>query len=173
MALKKAKVILVDLDLRKASLSKSLGVLHSGVAAYLNGKTDDYHSHVDQIEPNLFLLPVGTLPPNPTELLLSDRFTEMIEKMKQEYDYIFLDCPPIDVVADASIISDVTDMTVFVMRANQMTKDVLPHIQTLYTEKRFKNMAMILNYVEAQYKKYGYGNSTYGYGYGYTGPLDE
>ena len=173
MALKKAKVILVDLDLRKASLSKSLGVLHSGVAAYLNGKTDDYHSYVDQIEPNLFMLPVGTLPPNPTELLLSDRFTEMIEKMKQEYDYIFLDCPPIDVVADASIISDVTDMTVFVMRANQMTKDVLPHIQTLYTEKRFKNMAMILNYVETQYKKYGYGNSTYGYGYGYTGPLDE
>jgi Mrp family chromosome partitioning ATPase len=97
MALKKAKVILVDLDLRKASLSKSLGVLHSEVAAYLNGKTDDYHSYVDQIEPNLYLLPVGTLPPNPTELLLSDRFTEMIEKLKQEYDYIFLDCPPIDV----------------------------------------------------------------------------
>ena len=60
-------------------------------------------------------------------------------------------------------------MTVFVMRANQMSKDVLPQIQALYTNKKYRHMAIILNGVDIQYKKYGYGKSSYGYGYGYTG----
>jgi capsular exopolysaccharide synthesis family protein len=168
MALKDAKVMLVDLDLRKASLSKALGVEHSGVAAYLNGKTEKYSDNAEEIAPNLFVLPVGTLPPNPTELLLSDRFKEMIDQMRGEYDYIFLDCPPIDVVADASIITEVADMTVFVMRANQMDKKVLPDIEELYNSKKYNHMTMILNCVDIQFKKYGYGKSSYGYGYGNT-----
>ena len=172
MALKGAKVIMVDLDLRKASLSKCLDVVHTGIAAYLNGKVDDYRPYVDQIAPGLNILPIGTLPPNPTELLLSERFSQMIEGMRAEYDYIFLDCPPIDIVADASIITELADMSVFVMRANQMTKDVLPQIQTLYNERKYRNMAIIMNVVDIQYKKYGYGKSSYGYGYGYSN-MDE
>ena len=168
MALKGAKVMMVDLDLRKASLSKCLDVVHTGTAAYLNGKVDDYHPYVDEIAPGLSILPIGTLPPNPTELLLSERFSQMIESMRAEYDYIFLDCPPIDIVADASIITEVADMSVFVMRANQMTKDILPQIEGLYRDKRYRHMAMILNSVDIQYKKYGYGKSSYGYGYGYS-----
>ena len=166
MALKDAKVMLIDLDLRKASLSKALGIEHSGVAAYLNGKTDSYKENAEEIVPNLFVLPVGTLPPNPTELLLTDRFKEMIEDMRKEYDYIFLDCPPIDVVADASIITEVVDMTVFVMRANQMDRKVLPEIEELYRSGKYNHMTMILNCVDIQFKKYGYGKSSYGYGYG-------
>ena len=88
--------------------------------------------------------------------------------MRAEYDYIFLDCPPIDIVADASIITEFADMSVFVMRANQMTKDILPQIEGLYRDKRYRHMAMILNSVDIQYKKYGYGRSSYGYGYGYS-----
>lgn len=166
MALKDAKVILIDLDLRKASLSKALGIDHSGVAAYLNGKTDSYKDNAEEIAPNLFVLPVGTLPPNPTELLLTERFKQMVEDMRREYDYIFLDCPPIDVVADASIITEVADMTVFVMRANQMDKKVLPEIEALYKSGKYNHMTMILNCVDIQFKKYGYGKSSYGYGYG-------
>lgn len=166
MALKDAKVILIDLDLRKASLSKTLGIDHSGVAAYLNGKTDSYKDNAEEIAPNLFVLPVGTLPPNPTELLLTERFKQMVEDMRREYDYIFLDCPPIDVVADASIITEVADMTVFVMRANQMDKKVLPEIEALYKSGKYNHMTMILNCVDIQFKKYGYGKSSYGYGYG-------
>lgn len=166
MALKDVKVMLIDLDLRKASLSKALGVDHSGVAAYLNGKTDSYQENTEEINPNLFVLPVGTLPPNPTELLLTDRFKEMIEDMKKEYDYIFIDCPPIDVVADASLITEVVDMTVFVMRANQLDKKVLPEIDELYKSGKYNHMTMILNCVDIQFKKYGYGKSSYGYGYG-------
>ena len=173
MALKGAKVLLVDLDLRKASLSKQLDLIHTGVAAYLNGKTDDYHLYVDEVAPNFHVLPVGTLPPNPTELLISDRFAQMLELMRGDYDYIFLDCPPIEIVADASIITEVADMSAFVMRANHMEKDVLPQIQQLYSERRYKHMALILNSVDIQYKKYGYGKSSYGYGYGYAGPTSE
>lgn len=167
MALKGAKVALVDLDLRKASLSKALGLEHSGVAAYLNGKSDNYQANMDEIQPGLFVLPVGTLPPNPTELLLSDNFKSMIEKMRSEFDYIFLDCPPIDLVADASIITDAADMTVFVMRAGLMDKRILPVVEDLYKSKKYSHMTMILNSVDIQYKKYGYGRSGYGYGYGY------
>lgn len=168
MALKDAKVMLIDLDLRKASLSKCLDIVHSGVAAYLNGKIDDYRKYVDEIRPNLHVLPIGTLPPNPTELLLTDKFKEMIEQMREEYDYIFLDCPPIEIVADASIITEVTDMSVFVMRAGLMDKRVLPTVEDLYKSGKYKHMTLILNCVDIQYKKYGYGQSSYGYGYGYN-----
>ena len=167
MALKGSKVLLIDLDLRKASLSKSLDVVHSGVAAYLNGKIDSYKEHIDNLEQNLYVFPIGTLPPNPTELLLTDRFKEMIQELRGEYDYIFLDCPPIEVVADASIITEVVDMTIFVMRANQMSKEVLPNIEELYRSGKYRHMTMLLNSVDIKYKKYGYGRSSYGYGYGY------
>lgn len=167
MALKGSKVLLIDLDLRKASLSKSLGTVHTGVAAYLNGKTDDYTPNIDEIEPNLFVLPIGTLPPNPTELLLTDRFKQMIAKMRGEFDYIFLDCPPIDIVADASLITEVVDMTVFVMRAGRIDKNLLPNIEELYRSGRYNHMTMLMNCVDIKYKRYGYGKSSYGYGYGY------
>ena len=167
MALKGSRVLLIDLDLRKASLSKALDLVHTGVAAYLNGKVDDFRPHVDEIENNFFVLPVGTLPPNPTELLLTERFKEMIESLRGEYDYIFLDCPPIDIVADASIITEVADMTIFVMRAGQMNKEVLANIEDLYRSSKYNHMTLILNSVDIKYKKYGYGKSSYGYGYGY------
>jgi capsular exopolysaccharide synthesis family protein len=168
MALKNAKVLMIDLDLRKASLSKSLDVNHTGVAAYLNGKVDEYQPYTQLVAENLYLLPVGTLPPNPTELLLSERFSTMLEQMRQEYDYVFIDCPPIDIVADSNIVTEFVDMTVLVMRSNLMSKDVLPVVDELYRSGKFKHMALILNAVELQYKKYGYGKAGYGYGYGYA-----
>lgn len=167
MALKGAKVLMIDLDLRRASLSKDLGVVHKGVAAYLNGTVEDYHPYVDQISENLFLLPVGTLPPNPTELLLTPTFKEMIAKVREEYDYIFIDCPPIEIVADASIITEEADMTIFVMRAGMLDKRAVPSLEDLYVTNKYKHMTMILNAVDVATKKYGYGKKGYGYGYGY------
>ena len=168
MALKGAKVLMVDLDLRKASLSGCVKSKHSGVAAYLNGTSDDYHANIDEIVPNLFVLPVGTMPPNPTELLLSDRFEQMVAKMKEEYDYVFLDCPPVDIVADASIITAVADLSIFVLRADMLDKKILPQVENLYKSGKYNHMALILNGVDMQYKKYGYGSrGRFGYGYGY------
>ena len=167
MALKGAKTILVDLDLRKATLGDSLNISHSGVAAYLNGKIDDFRPCVDTLAENLSLLPIGTLPPNPTELLLTDRFTQLIEELKKDYDYIFLDCPPIDLVADASIITEKADMSIFVIRSGKLGKEALSSIEELYKSGKYRHMALLLNSVELKHKKYGYGKSGYGYGYGY------
>ena len=167
MALKKSKAIIVDLDLRKATLSQALGKEHTGVAAYLNGKIDDFRPYVDEIAPDLYHLPVGTLPPNPTELLLTDRFARMVDDLKQEYDYVFLDCPPIDIVADASLITEKADMTIFVLRSGRIDKASIPYIDELYRSGKYSHMAMILNGVEFEQKKYGYGRHGYGYGYGY------
>ena len=167
MALKGSRVILVDLDLRKATLSESLNVSHSGVAAYLNGKVTDYRTCVDSLAENLSILPIGNLPPNPTELLLTDRFTQLIEELKRDYDYIFLDCPPIDLVADASIITEKADMSIFVLRSGRLNKEALESIEDLYKSGKYRHMALMLNSVELKHKKYGYGKSGYGYGYGY------
>ena len=167
MSLKKSKAIVVDLDLRKATLSQALGKEHTGVAAYLNGKIDDYRPYVDEIAPDLYHLPVGTLPPNPTELLLTERFARMVDDLKQEYDYVFLDCPPIDIVADASLITEKADMTIFVLRSGRIDKASIPYIDELYRSGKYSHMAMILNGVEFEQKKYGYGRHGYGYGYGY------
>lgn len=167
MSLKDVKVIMIDLDFRKASLSKALNVEHSGVATYLNGKLDDYHKGIEKLTDSLDFLPVGSLPPNPTELILTDTFANLIEELKSEYDYIFLDCPPIDVVADANIITEFADMTVFVLRSGRLSKQILLHIDELYKSGKFKHMALTLNFVDMKYKKYNYGKGGYGYGYGY------
>ena len=167
MALKNSKVIVVDLDLRKSTLSQTLLKDHTGVASYLNGKIDDYKPYVDELASGLHLLPVGTLPPNPTELLLTDRFAQLIEALKADYDYVFLDCPPIDIVADANIVTDKVDMTIFVLRSGRIDKAAIPYIDELYRNEKFNHMAIIINGVELQQKKYGYGRRGYGYGYGY------
>ena len=166
MALKGAKVIMVDLDLRKANLSKALKIEHTGVAAYLSGKVDDYHIGIQKITDTLDIIPVGSLPPNPTELLITKKFQELINSLKKEYDYVFLDCPPIDIVADANIITTYADLTVFVLRSGRLSKQILPVLEELYKSNKFNHVALMLNFVEMQNNKYGYGKG-YGYGYGY------
>ena len=157
---------MLDLDLRKATLGKSIGKNHNGVSSFLNGKESDYHDMIAKISDNLYILPVGTLPPNPTELLLTDRFKDMMESIRKEYDYIFIDCPPIDVVADTAIITKYVDMSVFVIRSGFLDKKAGPMIDALYKSRKYTRMVMILNGTDAENKslrRYGYG---YGYGYG-------
>ncbi len=171
MAVKGSKVLLLDLDLRKASLSKSLDKNGSGVASFLNGRVDDYHPHIQDISENLSILPVGSLPPNPSELLVSDKFKKMVDDMRNEYEYIFMDCPPVDIVADTTIISKSADITVFIIRAGLFDKQALPALDELYAKGNYSRMAFILNGVERMQGSYGqhYGSGGYGYGYGSYG----
>ena len=90
MALKGQKVLMIDLDLRKATLGKSLDCNREGVVSYLVGKHSDISKLVQKVDENLDILTVGSLPPNPAELLLSDRFAQMLDALKTEYRYIFL-----------------------------------------------------------------------------------
>ena len=115
---------------------------------------------------NLNILPVGTIPPNPTELLEESRFGELIARLRADYNYILIDCPPIEVVADTHIIEKVADRTLFVVRAGLLERSMLSVLENIYREKKFKNMALILNGTDGQSGYYGYGNR-YGYHYGY------
>ena len=173
MSLKGSRSIIVDLDLRKATLGKSLDCNRDGVVSWLAGREHDITKLVHRIDDNLDLLSVGKLPPNPTELLLSDNFASLIEALRKEYRYIFLDCPPVDIVADTSIIAKAADMSIFVMRVGIMDKRALPMVEDLYHENKYNRMAIILNGVTRKAGRYGYGYGygygTYGYGYGSYG----
>ena len=173
MALKGAKVLMLDLDLRKGTLSKALGFDgKKGVSAYLNGNlTLDEAIH--NCREHLDLIPVGKLPPNPSELLIGEHFQTLMDELSRRYDYIFIDCPPLDIVADTAIIASHADITIFVMRANLFDKRALPAVEEMYEAGRFNRMAIILNGVEGRMNYgssygYGYGHGRgYGYGYGY------
>lgn len=168
-AIKDKKSLLIDFDLRKASLSTFVNSPARGISDYLTGHVDNVFDVIvsGTINPNLDVLPVGTNPPNPTELLFTERFNNLFKLLEDKYDYIFVDCPPIDVVADASIINKFTDLTVFVIRAGLFEKTMLPELERNYTEERFKNLTIILNGTYDNFNGYGYHSYGYGYGYGY------
>ena len=172
-AIKGKKVIAIDLDLRKATLSKYTEKVKTGVEAYLNNDIQDFHDIIakDTIHKHLDLMPCGTLPPNPSELLYSPRLETMIKKLREEYDYIFIDCPPMEMLADAAIINKYVDLTAFIIRVELFERASLAKLEEIYNEKKYKNLAIILNGSMPSGGRYGYGKygyySKYGYGYGY------
>ena len=166
-ALKQQRVLVLDLDLRRASLSRYVQSPHTGISNYLNGQVSDWRSVLvpGTSEGTPDVIPVGTLPPNPSELLFSPRMEQLIATLRSHYDYIFIDCPPVEVVADASIIARWADLTLFIVRAGLLERDMLPVIDGYYDERKFQNMALLLNGTEAAHGgRYGY---RYGYHYGY------
>lgn len=171
LAIKGKKVVAVDLDLRRGSLSKYAGSPTTGVSNYLSGQVPDWHQTVCRVD-SVDIIPVGTIPPNPTELLFNPRFTRFIEALRNEYDYVFIDCPPVEIVADAAIISRYADMTLFVVRAHLLDRAFLPDIEKWYEERRFPNLSIILNGTHDEFSHYGntrYGHHRYGYHYGHYG----
>ena len=163
-AVKGKRVLAVDLDLRKQSLSYFAGKPKTGLADYLSGRVDDFKSLIVKGEEKTpDWLPVGTLPPNPAELLADPRLERMIAALRPAYDYIFLDCPPVEIVTDADLIKSLADATVFVVRAGLLDRVMLPEIDKLYIGKRYNNMALLLNGTDGG-GRYGY---KYGYKYGY------
>lgn len=180
IALKDKRVLVIDGDMRHGSVSQYVGSPELGLADYLSGmETDVDRLIVPYNEVNtLFILPVGSIPPNPTELLESPRFGELIGRLKTQYDYVIVDCPPIEVVADAQIIDKYMDRTFFIIRADLFERSMLPELDRLYDEKKYSNMAFILNGTRNDQGRYGYSHSYrygygYGYGYGYNYGSDE
>ena len=165
-ALKGRKVLAIDCDLRKASLSAYAGSPSRGLSDYLAGRADDISRLIVSVEGHkgLDILPVGTMPPNPAELLADPAFAELMESLRAKYDYIFVDCPPIDIVADAQVVEKIADRTFFVVRAGLLEREMLPVLQKAYEEQRLKSMSVILNGTESAGGSYG--RYSYGYGYG-------
>lgn len=172
LALKGKKVMLIDLDIRKATLSKTVGEPRQGITSYLNGQVDYKSTIVHDMlgTAGLDFIPVGIIPPNPAELLLDKRLETLVAEVKADYDYVLIDCPPVGIVADTSIISRVADRTIFVIRVGVLDRRILPDIETLYQEKRYPNMSILINGSKQSlgygYSRYSYGYGRYGYGYG-------
>lgn len=164
-ALKGKKVLLIDGDLRHGSLSAYINSPQPGLSDYLSGRIGNWEETLVSHDKyaNLKMIPVGTVPPNPTELLENGKFAGLLAQLRTRYDYIFVDCPPIDIVADTQIIEKVTDRTLFVVRAGLLERSMLSELENIYREKRFKNLVMILNGTERSHGRYSY---RYGYHYG-------
>lgn len=166
LAIKQKKVLVIDGDMRHGSTSAYIGSPQTGLSNYLSGHVNNLKDIIvtDVRHANLQFLPVGTIPPNPTELLFSDRLKQLIDTVRSQYDYIFIDCPPIEMVADTQIIEQLADRTLFVVRTGLLERSMLPELQRIYDEKKYKNMALILNGTVGSGGHYGY---RYGYRYGY------
>lgn len=166
LQLKEKKVLLIDMDMRRASLSNFAGNPTQGVTSYLTGLSTDLNKLIRHNNRNtgLDVLPVGAIPPNPVELVLSDKFEDMISTLRKEYDYIVLDCPPYDLVADTAIVSRVVDVTLFVVRAGLFNKSDLKDLENIYKSNKLPHMALILNGIKPtdSYYHHRYGYSSKG-----------
>ncbi len=166
MALLGKKVCLVGLDIRKPTLASYIGLGNQGLlTAYLS---DSAYSTDDIIVPsgldsNLDIIPAGVVPPNPNELLQTERLDELFAQLRERYEYVFVDSAPVAMVSDTFLLNRVTDMTIYVSRANYTEVEMTDFINQVYDQKRLKNIACVLNGVRPSAAGYG---STYGYGYG-------
>lgn len=166
LAIRGRKVLVVDGDMRRATASRLLHSPSIGISDWLSGRETDMDRILfrTDIHENLWMMPVGTIPPNPTELLQDGRLKELFDALKDSFDYIFIDCPPINIVADTQIISKVADRTVFIVRAGMLERSMLPELEADFRDGRYPGLCMVLNGTVSKGGRYGY---SYGYSYGY------
>jgi len=168
LALSGKKTIIIGLDLRAPKLLEYLELPKGGkgVSDFIVNPTisaADISFPVEGTE-NLFMIGSGTTPPNPSELLMKPRLLELLEQVKKEYDYVIVDTAPVGLVTDTLVVADIADVTLYIVRANKLEKEMLKLPSRLYAEKKLNNMSVVLNGVEGKNgTSYGYG---YGYGYG-------
>ena len=167
------KVVIVGLDIRNPGLNKvfNLSSKEKGITQYLANPEMDLMSLVQlsDVNRNLYILPGGTVPPNPTELLARDGLDKAIEILKKNFDYVILDTAPIGMVTDTLLIGRVADLSAYVCRADYTHKAEYTLINELFHEQKLPNLCTIINGVDLKKRKYGYyyGYGKYGKHYGY------
>ena len=177
------KVVIVGLDIRKPGLNKvfHLSNKEKGITQYLSNPETDLMELVQpsDVNKNLFVLPGGSVPPNPTELLARNGLDKAIEILKQNFDYVIMDTAPIGMVTDTLLVGRVADLSVYVCRADYTHKAEYTLINELAIEKKLSKLCTVINGVDLKKRKYGYYygygkygkyygyGKRYGYGYGY------
>jgi capsular exopolysaccharide synthesis family protein len=167
------KVCLVDIDLRKMATSRFFKMRgKKGMSEYLSEQESDLDSLIQATAyDNVSVLPGGVIPPNPAELLMSDRFEHVIEYLRGKFDFIILDNPPLGIVADTGIANRVADLTLYVIRVGHLDRRQLPAVQEIYRSNQLRNMAVVLTDINYEILNYSMGYTGYGkyYGYRYYG----
>ena len=176
------RVVIVGLDIRKPGLNKVFNIprKEQGITQYLSNPEKNL---MDFVQPsdvkNLYILPGGTVPPNPTELLARDGLDKAIETLKKNFDYVILDTAPAGMVTDTLLVGRVADLSVYVCRADYSRKAEFTLINELAADNKLPNICTVINGLDLQKKKYGYYygygkygkyygyGKRYGYGYGY------
>jgi capsular exopolysaccharide synthesis family protein len=170
LAISGKKVLLMGLDLRKPKLHEELNLpADVGISKLLIGKSTAAEVIFKTKIENLDVLPAGPIPPNPSELIMSDHMKNLLLELRQEYDYIIIDTPPIGLVTDALIAMKYADVSLYVFRQKYSKKVYLETLNKLHSDNSVKNLAIVLNDLRLN-KSYGYYNGyghKYGYGYGY------
>lgn len=170
MALTGKKTIILEFDIRKPKVLSGLGLgRRPGISNFLVGKAalKDLVVPVPDHE-NMFVLPCGPIPPNPAELLLDQKVTELFEWVRREFDVVLIDTAPVGMVSDALTLGNFADCTLYLVRQGRTFKKQVVLIDELYRENKLPKVSIVINDVKirAGYGYYGYGRYGYGYGYG-------
>jgi capsular exopolysaccharide synthesis family protein len=161
------KVMLMGLDLRKPQLKKHLNLDgEEGMSSILSGHVSDYRSIIQHVAayPTLDVIPGGVIPPNPNELLMSKRLDDMVEKLRNEYDYIVIDTAPVGAVSDSFLIDRVVDIAIYMCRMDYSDKRNIEFLNHVKADKSLKRPYLVINDVNMQSKYYYHRGYSYGYG---------
>ena len=177
------KVVIVGLDIRKPGLNKVFNIPRKeiGITQYLANPENNLMDLVQlsDVSKNLYILPGGTVPPNPTELLARDGLDKAIETLKKNFDYVIMDTAPVGMVTDTLLIGRVADLSVYVCRADYTHKNEYTLINELAEKDKLPSLCTVINGLDLKRRKYGYYygygkygkyygyGKRYGYGYGY------
>lgn len=177
LALTGKKTIILEFDIRKPKILSGLNIgKRPGISNYLLGKGElkDLIVPVAEQE-NLYVLPCGPVPPNPAELLLDQKVTDMFAWLRKEFDAVIIDTAPVGMVSDAMTLGKFADCTLYLVRQGHTYKKQIALIDDLYQSKKLPSVSIVINDVKikAGYGYYGYGRYGYGYGYGMSGYYEE
>lgn len=169
LAMAGKRTLILGADLRKPKLYDDLNLNNTvGLSQYLSGMASLQEViQASEIE-NLFLMPGGPMPPNPSELLIRPIMAQLIEELRQQFDYVVIDTPPLSYVTDAFVLSKYADHTLFVVRQDYTPRGAFLAIEDFYTSGRLSQISILFNDLRKMGLGYGYGYGyNYGYGYGY------
>lgn len=166
LALLNKRVLLMELDLRKPGLSTKLEISNDiGFSNYIIDEklnVADIIKPLNAVNPNLFIISSGPLPPNPIEILMSERTPKLMAELQQQFDYIIMDAPPVGIIADAESLADYADLTIYLVRQKVTQKGQLKIVDDLYQSEKINNLAIVVNDVSSKAYGYGYGYGSYG-----------
>ncbi|MCO5235646.1 MAG: polysaccharide biosynthesis tyrosine autokinase [Chitinophagaceae bacterium] len=173
-ALLNKKVVVLEFDLRKPRLGTALNIRsHSGISNYLAGSATSVNSLLHEVpgfEQRFFLLPAGPIPPNPAELILGDRMKEMMDELKNQFDYIIFDTPPYGLVTDSALLAAHADISIVVLRQGFTFKWVLQELNKKINDHPAQPLYTVINRVGERHRYGSY--KQYGYKYGYSEYFD-